>query len=132
MVRERDNIDLHVGARLRFRRLERGMSQEALAVAVGLRFQQIQKYEKGQNRIGASRLYRLGIVLDVPLAYFFEGLPESGSETALGEMRNTLAFLGTQEGQELAQAYLAISDAATRRKLLDFVRSLAENASAKP
>lgn len=108
------------------------MSQEALAVAVGLRFQQIQKYEKGQNRIGASRLYRLGAVLDVPLAYFFEGLPESGSDTALGAMRTTLAFLGTQEGQELAQAYMAINDTATRRKLLDFVRSLAENATAKP
>jgi transcriptional regulator with XRE-family HTH domain len=128
VVRERDDIDLHVGARLRFRRLERGMSQEALATAVGLRFQQIQKYEKGQNRIGASRLYRLAAALDVPLPYFFEGLPQPGSETAIGSVRATLAFLGTADGQELAQAYMAIEDAPTRRKLLEFVRSLAESA----
>lgn len=127
MVRERDDIDLHVGARLRFRRLERGMSQEALATSVGLRFQQIQKYEKGQNRIGASRLYRLAAALDVPLAYFFEGLPAIGSEAELGPMRHTLAFLGTADGQELVQAYMAIEDAPTRRKLLDFVQSLADS-----
>ena len=107
------------------------MSQEALAAAVGLRFQQIQKYEKGQNRIGASRLYRLATVLDVPLRYFFEGLPDSGSEAGMAPMRETLAFLGSADGQELAQAFMAIDDATTRRKLLDFVRSLAENARSK-
>jgi transcriptional regulator with XRE-family HTH domain len=116
---------------LRFRRLELGMSQEALATAVGLRSQQIQKYEKGQNRIGASRLYRLAAVLDVPLAYFFEGLPPVGSDTGMGPMRDVLAFLGTAAGQELAQAYMAIEDAPTRRKLLDFVRSLGQNGAAR-
>ena len=107
------------------------MSQEALAAAVGLRFQQIQKYEKGQNRIGASRLYRLATVLDVPLPYFFEGLPDSGSEASMAPVRETLAFLGTAEGHELAQAFMAIDDTATRRKLLDFVRALAESARQK-
>ena len=124
-MRERDDIDLTVGARLRFRRLELGMSQEALAAAVGLRFQQIQKYEKGQNRIGASRLYRLAAALDVPIAYFFEGLPHTGNDAAADAVRATLTFLGSPDGQELAQAYMAIGDAPTRRKLLDFVRSLA-------
>ena len=124
-MKERDSIDLHVGSRLRYRRLSLGMSQEALADAVGLRFQQIQKYEKGQNRIGASRLYRLALALKVPLGYFFEGLPET-PDVDLDAIRRPLEFLGTPEGLELASSFMRISDAATRRKLLDLVRSLAE------
>lgn len=128
MVKERDGIDLHVGSRLRYRRLMLGMSQEALAESVGLRFQQIQKYEKGQNRIGASRLYRLAIALKVPLAYFFEGLPQQ-PDGDLEAARRPLEFLGTPEGQELAVSFMRIGDAATRRKLLDLVRSLAETSN---
>lgn len=127
-MKERDSIDLHVGSRLRYRRLSLGMSQEALAEAVGLRFQQIQKYEKGQNRIGASRLYRLAVALKVPLGYFFEDLPES-PEADLDAIRRPLEFLGTAEGQELAACFMRITDPVTRRKLLDLVRSLAETSA---
>jgi transcriptional regulator with XRE-family HTH domain len=128
-VKERDSIDQHVGSRLRYRRLNLGMSQEALAEAVGLRFQQIQKYEKGQNRIGASRLYRLAVALKVPLEYFFEGLPASPADD-LAASRRPLEFLGTAEGHELAASYMRITDAATRRKLLDLVRSVADSQAA--
>lgn len=124
-MKERDIIDLHVGSRLRYRRLSLGMSQEALAEAVGLRFQQIQKYEKGQNRIGASRLFRLAAALKVPLAFFFEGLPESPVED-LAAAQRPLDFLGTAEGLELASSFMRIPDTATRRKLLELVRSLSE------
>lgn len=125
VVRERDVIDLHVGARLRFRRMSMGMSQEALAEAVGLRFQQIQKYEKGQNRIGAGRLFHLANALKVPIAFFFEDLPQSQGED-LGAARRPLDFLNRPEGMELARHFMAIPDATTRRKLIELVRSLAE------
>jgi transcriptional regulator with XRE-family HTH domain len=124
-MRERDAIDLHVGSRLRYRRMSLGMSQEALAEAVGLRFQQIQKYEKGQNRIGAGRLFRLAKALRVPLDYFFEDLPEVDA-AELETARLPLTFLNTQEGHELAANFMRIRDSATRRKLIELVRSLAE------
>lgn len=72
-----DNIDIHVGQRLRIRRSLLGLSQEKLAESIDLTFQQIQKYERGMNRISAGRLYRFGIILDVPVAYFYEGLPQA-------------------------------------------------------
>lgn len=124
-MKEQDEIDTQVGARLRYRRLSLGMSQEALAEAVGLRFQQIQKYEKGQNRIGASRLFRLAQVLKVPLEYFFE----DADRIDVGDIdavRKPLRFLGTQEGLDLTNAYLGITDPTKRRRVLDLVRSLAE------
>lgn len=128
-MRERDAIDLHVGSRLRYRRMHLGMSQETLAAAVGLRFQQIQKYEKGQNRIGAGRLFRLAKALRVPLDYFFEDLPET-DKADLEAARRPIAFLGTPEGHELANSFIRISDPATRRKLIELVRSLAQGESA--
>ena len=124
-MKDRDEIDIQVGARLRYRRLSLGMSQEALAEAVGLRFQQIQKYEKGQNKIGASRLFRLAQALKVPLEYFFEDA-EQLDVGDLESMRRPLQFLGTQEGLDLTNAYLRISDPTKRRRVLDLVRSLGD------
>jgi transcriptional regulator with XRE-family HTH domain len=124
VVKERDVVDLHVGARLRYRRMSIGMSQEALAEAVGLRFQQIQKYEKGQNRIGAGRLFRLAAALKVPISFFFEDLSQEAGEN-LAAAREPLDFLNRPEGMELARHFLRIEDPTTRRKLVELVRSMA-------
>ncbi|MDB5440817.1 MAG: Cro/Cl family transcriptional regulator [Caulobacteraceae bacterium] len=122
-------VDLHVGARVRLRRRALGMSQEDLANDLGLTFQQIQKYERGANRISASKLYDIACSLSSPLAYFFEGLADpaaeggEGADTADFDFR---AFMMTSEGVELARLFPAISRARVRRRLLDLVRSLAE------
>ncbi len=127
-----DPIDVHVGARVRLRRKFLGMSQEALAVAIGLTFQQVQKYERGSNRISASKLYRIAKVLTAPMNYFFDGAPDPDGDivpdAALAEPeRRVNDFLMTSEGVELAQYFPGIERARTRRRVLDLVRSLAED-----
>ena len=129
MIKAPNPIDKHVGARVRMRRLILGMSQGKLGDALDVTFQQVQKYEKGANRIGASRLQQLARVLDVPPAYFFEDAP-SGEERAPGfaedEGHNHFVdFLSTSEGLELNRAFAAIRDAKVRKKILDLVVSLA-------
>ena len=125
-----DPIDIYVGARVRLRRKVLGMSQEALAVAIGLTFQQVQKYERGSNRISASKLYRIAKVLTAPMNYFFDGAPDpdGGALPAdAGLERQVNDFLLTSEGIELAQYFPVIERARTRRRVLDLVRSLAED-----
>ena len=129
MIKAPNPIDKHVGARVRMRRLILGMSQGKLGDALDVTFQQVQKYEKGANRIGASRLQQLARVLDVPPAYFFEDAP-SGEERAPGfaedEGHNHFVdFLSTSEGLQLNRAFAAIRDAKVRKKILDLVVSLA-------
>ena len=129
MIKAPNPIDKHVGARVRMRRLILGMSQGKLGEALDVTFQQVQKYEKGANRIGASRLQQLARVLDVPPAYFFEDAP-SGDERAPGfaedEGHNHFVdFLSTSEGLQLNRAFAAIRDAKVRKKILDLVVSLA-------
>jgi transcriptional regulator with XRE-family HTH domain len=129
MIKSPNPIDKHVGARVRMRRLILGMSQGKLGDALDVTFQQVQKYEKGANRIGASRLQQLARVLDVPPAYFFEDAP-SGEERAPGfaedEGHNHFVdFLSTSEGLQLNRAFAAIRDAKVRKKILDLVVSLA-------
>ncbi|HXC28428.1 MAG TPA: helix-turn-helix transcriptional regulator [Stellaceae bacterium] len=124
-------IDIHVGSRVRLRRNMLGLSQEKLGEAIGLTFQQVQKYERGANRIGASRLLELSRVLGVPVAFFydetdpvhappvptgFEESPQEGFDS--DPMRK-------REALELIEAYYDIDDAATRRRLLDLVKALA-------
>lgn len=122
-------IDVHVGARLRLRRLELGVSQEKLGEALGLTFQQVQKYEKGSNRIGASRLYAISQILETPVSYFFEGLPDPRdgaagvAEDDGGVDLSTL--VKTPEAIELNRSFAKIEDPATRRRLADLVRSVA-------
>ena len=124
-----DDIDAFVGARVRLRRIEQGISQEHLGDALGLTFQQIQKYEKGQNRIGAGRLYRIARVLTVPVEFFYEGLPmpndpQEQSAMAIRSAR-AQAFLATPEGHSLTAAFQRITDMSTRRRILDLVATIA-------
>jgi len=121
-------IDKHVGARVRLRRLMVGMSQGRLGEALDVTFQQVQKYEKGANRIGASRLQQLARVLEVPPSYFFDGAP-SGDGSAVGFAEsggssNTVDFVLTSEGLQLNRAFAAIKDHKVRKRILDLVESL--------
>ena len=125
-------VDTHVGSRVRLRRMLLGMSQERLGDAMGLTFQQVQKYEKGVNRIGASRLFHISRILDVPVQFFFEeapqldglavaGMAEPESETFI------LKFLNSREGLELNRAFAKISDPKVRKSVVDLVRALHAN-----
>ncbi len=121
-------VDLHVGGRVRMRRKMLGVSQERLAEALGLTFQQVQKYERGANRISASKLYEIARFLSAPVSFFFDGLadPVSGGGADAGAERSMHDFLMTTEGLELAASFPKISRARLRRRILDLVRTLAE------
>jgi transcriptional regulator with XRE-family HTH domain len=127
-------VDLHVGSRVRLRRTLLGMSQEKLGNAVGLTFQQIQKYERGANRIGASRLFDMSRVLDVPVQFFFDDMPvETVAEDyrpPSGSPEPNVATLdqdpmAKRETLELVRAYYRIPNAGLRRKLFDLAKALA-------
>ena len=125
-------IDVHVGLRVRLRRTLLGMSQEKLADALGLTFQQVQKYEKGINRIGASRLYDISKVLDVSVQYFYDQAPGSDAKGALAEgfadgggESYVADVLSSRDGLELNKAFARIEDPRVRRSIVDLVRSLA-------
>ncbi|WP_183189247.1 helix-turn-helix domain-containing protein [Ancylobacter tetraedralis] len=122
-------IDKHVGSRVRMRRMMVGMSQEKLGENLGITFQQIQKYEKGTNRIGASRLQNISSVLGVPVAFFFEGIPNTTPGTAGFAEDASPAyvadFLATNEGLALTRAFLKIPDSKVRRRIVDLVEALA-------
>jgi len=123
-------IDIHVGSRVRLRRMMLGMSQEKLGEQLGITFQQIQKYEKGTNRIGASRLQHIARVLNVPVSFFFEDAPASPgghSDEGLAESSRTsyvVDFLSSAEGIQLNKAFVRIKDAKLRRRVIDLVRAL--------
>ena len=127
-------VDTHVGARVRLRRTLLGMSQEKLGNAIGLTFQQIQKYERGANRIGASRLFDIARVLDVPIQFFFEGVPTGPQDVAVyrpldgnGEISEAPAEhdpMARRETLELVRAYYRIPDANLRRRLFEFAKAL--------
>lgn len=125
-------IDVHVGSRVRLRRTMQSMSQEKLGDSLGITFQQIQKYEKGANRIGASRLQNISRVLNTPVAFFFEDAPSGGEGNAPGmeEANSTnyvVDFLSSSEGLQLNRAFVKISDAKVRRKIIDLVKALASD-----
>lgn len=135
MKKSPNPIDVHVGSRVRLRRMLIGMSQEKLGEQLGLTFQQIQKYEKGTNRIGASRLYQISQILSVPVQFFYDdfGQPEAaampgGFAEPSGE--NVMEFVSSAEGLALNRSYARISDAAVRRRILDLVRALAGETTA--
>ncbi len=121
--------DKHVGSRVRMRRMMLGMSQEKLGDALDLTFQQVQKYEKGTNRIGASRLQQIGHFLQVPVSFFFEGAPDvSGTNRGLGEAPSpayVADFLSTSDGLALTKAFMRIKDAKLRRRIVDLVAQIA-------
>ena len=123
-------IDVHVGSRVRLRRTMKGMSQEKLGDSLGITFQQIQKYEKGANRIGASRLQNISTILETPISFFFEDAPDSSGSPVkgMGEAKSTnyvVDFLSSTEGLQLNRAFVKIDDANVRRKIVDLVKSLA-------
>ena len=124
-------IDKHVGSRVRMRRMMLGMSQEKLGDALSLTFQQVQKYEKGTNRIGASRLQQISHILQVPVSFFFEGAPHlAGTPVAHGlaeapSPAYVSDFLATSDGLALTKAFMRITDAKLRRRIVDLVRQIA-------
>lgn len=130
-----DPIDIAIGSRLRLRRLAMGFSQETLARALGITFQQIQKYERGTNRIFASRLFHLARVLRVPVAYFFQGLPDAegalsrvvaGSEQGNPTEEQVEDLLGKSDTLKLIQAYNKITDPSVRRQIYALVKTVGE------
>ena len=124
-----DPVDKYVGSRVRMRRIMLTMSQEKLGEALGLTFQQIQKYEKGTNRIGASRVQQIADILQVPVSFFFEGGPTSS--VAVDGMSEAPSpayvsdFLATSEGLALIRAFTRITDAKLRRSVVDLVEQMA-------
>ena len=126
-VSRTDAVDAHVGQRIRARRVVMGFSQEKLANALGLTFQQVQKYEKGANRVGASRLFDLARVLEVPVAYFFDGLPAARPDSTGDIPGWPMAEAGLKrETLDLLRAYNNISDPVVRRRVFDLARTLAD------
>src|ERR1051326_5502829 len=123
--------DKHVGARVRMRRMMLGMSQEKLGDALGLTFQQVQKYEKGTNRIGASRLQQISHILQVPVSFFFDGAPSVAGmprPEARGEAPSPAYvsdFLATSDGLALTKAFMRIDDSKLRRRIVDLVEQIA-------
>ena len=129
-------VDVHVGARIRLRRTLMGMSQERLGDALGLTFQQVQKYERGANRVGASRLFDLSRILDVPISFFYDNMPESMAGLSPQQSRPMHGFAEQQDGfgmdeahnkretTELVRAYYRITDPNVRRRMLDLIKSM--------
>ena len=122
-------VDTHIGQKIRARRNVLGLSQTELADAAGITFQQVQKYEKGTNRVGASRLQQFSEALDVPPSYFFDGAPTVGKKISAsrdGELSegSIISFLGTREGAALVRAFLAIKEKPIRQNLIEFIASL--------
>lgn len=121
--------DRHVGSRVRMRRMMLGMSQEKLGDALDLTFQQVQKYEKGTNRIGASRLQQIAHFLQVPVSFFFEGAPDlPGNPSGMSEAPSPAYvsdFLATSDGLALTKAFMRIKDSKLRRRIVDLVAQIA-------
>ena len=150
-ARKQSSVDVHVGDRIRLRRIIMGMSQERLGDRLGLSFQQIQKYERGVNRVTAARLFDLSGALDVPIGYFFDGMSEPNSSNAgwhlssSGQTRlqnivklledtekNLYPKIGKRETFDLARGYSGITDPSIRKQLLKLLRSLAPHDDQKP
>ncbi|MEX2647760.1 MAG: helix-turn-helix transcriptional regulator [Alphaproteobacteria bacterium] len=126
-----DPIDIHVGSRVRLRRTLMGLSQAALARSLGLTFQQIQKYEKGYNRIGSSRLFQIAQILEAPVSYFFEAMSGGpGAEFAVAETHEFYDAdpMAKRETLELVRAYYRIGDPAVRRRVFDLMKAIGRTA----
>ncbi|MBC6982411.1 MULTISPECIES: helix-turn-helix domain-containing protein [unclassified Caulobacter] len=117
------DIDLHLGKRLRRRRRLLGLTQQQLALAVGIRFQQIQKYECGANRISAARLWQLAEALETPVSYFYDGLAEAASRESANDEKSGGEVYSRKETLDLIQAYYQLGER-PRRRLLDLAKSL--------
>lgn len=132
MAANPDPIDIHVGSRVRLRRTLLGMSQEKLGDALGLTFQQIQKYERGANRIGSSRLFKLSQILDVPVSFFFDDMPEEVEQANRGLSESHAEpfeadQLSRRETLELVRAYYKIEEPKVRKRMFELVKSIAQH-----
>ncbi len=129
MIKKTPNpVDRHVGSRVRMRRMMVSMSQEKLGERLGITFHQVQKYEKGTNRIGASRLHQIASILGVPVSFFYEGAP-GGDATATGFADSgnppfLSDFLATAEGLALSKAFMKVRDPKLRRRIVDLVEAM--------
>ena len=126
--------DVHVGSRIRLRRNLLGMSQEKLGESLGITFQQIQKYEKGTNRVGASRLQAIATILGVPVSFFFEDVPGAEAARPAGRAQDAsvapaIEFCTSPEGLQLNRAFMRIRDARIRRRIIELVKSLGASES---
>jgi transcriptional regulator with XRE-family HTH domain len=128
-------VDIHVGARIRERRKQLQMSQEKLADALGLTFQQVQKYERGSNRVSCSKLWEISKALHASVGYFFEHLTIGSAEPAVGVAEDAAEyrhdFIMTAEGVELARSFPRITNRKVRRQVLELVRTLADESEPK-
>jgi transcriptional regulator with XRE-family HTH domain len=126
MAKAPNITDQHVGARVRMRRLQLGMSQTALGDALKLTFQQVQKYEKGANRIGASRLQQIANTLQVPVSDFFENAPGTSGKSKIADasLDYTTKFMASADGVALCKAFMNIKDSALRRRIVALVEAL--------
>ncbi len=129
--RAASSVDVHVGTRVRLRRKTMKMSQEQLGDQLGITFQQVQKYERGTNRVGASRLWAISKVLQVPVQYFYDGLPDGVEGGENVDPPEIYEFINSSDGVALAMAVSQIKNKSVRRQILELARSLAaqENAS---
>lgn len=125
MTKKANPIDVQVGNRVRIRRMLVGMSQERLGDLLGLTFQQVQKYEKGINRIGAGRLFEIARILEVPIDFFYDGVGTPGESLSEGSAP-VMEFVSSSEGLQLSLAFMKIRDPKVRKRVLDLVKSLAE------
>ena len=128
MKKEPNFVDKHVGSRVRMRRMLIGMSQEKLGEALGITFQQVQKYEKGTNRISASRLQQIASVLGVTISFFYEGLPPEETGGGFAEESSppfVMDFMASQDGLQLMESFMRIKNPRVRRSIVDHVKTLA-------
>jgi len=121
MKRSPNPVDKHVGSRIRMRRMMLGMSQEKLADGLGVTFQQVQKYEKGRNRIGAGRLQHISHILQIPVPFFFEGSPQGDAPSPA----YVSDFLATTDGLALIEAFLQIKEPTLRQRIVELVEEIA-------
>lgn len=124
MKKSPNATDIHVGSRIRLRRVMLGLSQEKLGDGLGITFQQVQKYEKGTNRVGASRLQHISELLDVHISYFFEGTPDASEDRPASPPSVLSQLLNSKEGISLVKAFAGIEDSRVRRRVLELVQSL--------
>jgi transcriptional regulator with XRE-family HTH domain len=124
-------VDIHVGARIRMRRKSMGLSQTQLADSVGITFQQLQKYERGTNRVSASKLYGMAVTLQTSVAWFFEGMPPEADGAGDQRTQAVRRFMATEEGVELASLVPQLPPA-QRRQILALARTLSSDADDEP